>query len=398
MASGRTGRSRQSQRAAHGTGGRPREQQAPVQGGQQQPYGGEPQQHPQSVMNGQQGQGGDQAVDEEDDDDDDDARTATTVRSARTTGHDTAPQIIPQHIADKQADSRRRERELKEHALNAAIQASLQDHDLEDYQEALSRSAPEAAEYEQRMLERVMQMSLEEAPGMAHLREQMEYVKARQLAADDEDDVLAEAQKASIFSRTAEQLREYERRHAALGSAKRRANAAQSVAGSSRPAYIPQRAADARSGHSHAGPSRTLYPAQDMMPNATVGGAASNVSAGTAARQHWSQSRPQNLRNGNGPSEDGQRYEAAGSIPIPMRSRTGDPRSPSPIATIRSTRHETEQDRIRQSLYERRYGRALDDTTVADSSVNDDGSDSEYEHGDGTTHDGTVRGAPQGPA
>ncbi|KAK5115175.1 hypothetical protein LTR85_009933 [Meristemomyces frigidus] len=162
------------------------------------------------------------------DDDDDDAATATELRSAVWNDRSSVTDrqyhqqgaIDQEHAERKELERQQREAELDEAQLQAALQASMHEGAFEDSARVLALSAAEAADHEQQMLELIKQISLHEAPANPHLAEQTEYAKAMRLPLDDEDNMLHEVKKASIRSLEEQHFREYERRHAAMASAR----------------------------------------------------------------------------------------------------------------------------------------------------------------------------------
>ncbi|KAK4548739.1 hypothetical protein LTR36_008512 [Oleoguttula mirabilis] len=261
-------------------------------------------------------------------DEDDDGETATQLRStgwndhSNVTGHEyNGPEgLEPYCDEDAEVKRQRREAELEEAQLQAALQASMHEIGFEDSARAMAMSAAEAADYEQQILERVKQVSM-------------------RLPLEDEESMLHEVKKASIRTLEEQHLREYERRHAAMASL-RRPTKATSQASSSTTAYSTRQPGMQPQGAVHMEPATT-----PMSPR-------------TAAREYWTRQDPVQTggfvqqRAGSvrphGPPQEPDTGRSAQSIRPPSPT-------PSEPVTIRSSqRQRAEEEYRRQRLYSTR--------------------------------------------
>ncbi|KAI7463174.1 hypothetical protein KC351_g15984 [Hortaea werneckii] len=85
------------------------------------------------------------------------------------------------------------EEALDQLALQTALKASTLDARQEDFQEVIEATELEAEEYERRMMEEVLKISLEEMPGMGPWREQNDFLRRTQRGGSRQSEAIGDA-------------------------------------------------------------------------------------------------------------------------------------------------------------------------------------------------------------
>lgn len=271
------------------------------------------------------------------------ASTSRRTTTAADVGHRVG--AAEDHGADdgREAERQRREAELEEAEIEAAVQASL-----------LSISSPEAEDHVLQLVEQAKQLSLLEAERNP-IYDEAELARAAQRSEqdlpDDLEKQIQEAKRLSMWSLGEEFKRQRRLQKSTAGSMKGDGG----TAGQERAFRSSYRA--------EAGPSKAAYQAQ-ARPSVPQGAAytepAGSPTMPTAAvHEHWSRSMPRQTskRPVRSESQDPAMAPQPGGTELP-------PRPPSPALTIRTSEQQrAAEDHHRERLYHTHPGRPPNDET-----------------------------------